>query len=161
MKKSILLLMLINVFACAKLQNDENQSVKSNLPVLTLQQRQDLVWQSMQLLGTPYRWGGMHQDGFDCSGLVQYVYHHAIQFKLPRTAQEMAAMSHRISLQDLKIGDLVFFNTSGKGISHVGIYIGEQRFIHAPSSGKKVQIERLDHPYYAKRWVQAGRISKK
>lgn len=116
----------------------------------------ELMLHSMDLVGTPYRWGGSSESGFDCSGMVQYVYKNALNVNLPRTSREMAAASRSISPAKLQTGDLVFFNTSGKGISHVGLYLGKGEFLHAPRSGSSVKTERLDHPYYAKRFVKAG-----
>ena len=116
----------------------------------------ELIMQSMDLVGTPYRWGGASDAGFDCSGMIQYLYKNALGVNLPRTSRDMAAASKKISQSSLKAGDLVFFNTSGSGISHVGLYIGNNEFIHAPSSGKTVQTERLSKPYYASHFVTAG-----
>lgn len=116
----------------------------------------ELILQSMDLVGTPYRWGGSTDTGFDCSGMIQYLYKNALDVNIPRTSRQMAAASRSINPKKLKSGDLVFFNTSGRGISHVGLYIGNGEFIHAPSSGSVVRTERLDKPYYAKRLVKAG-----
>ena len=117
---------------------------------------QELMLHSMDLVGTPYRWGGSSDSGFDCSGMVQYVYKNAIGISLPRSSRDMAAASRTIRTQDLQTGDLVFFNTSGRGVSHVGLYIGNGQFLHAPHSGSSVQTESLSKPYYAKRFVKAG-----
>ena len=97
---------------------------------------QELMLQSMSLIGTPYRYGGSNTaTGFDCSGMIQYVYQNALGVNLPRTARDMAAASRQISQSRLKTGDLVFFNTGGSSkYSHVGLYIGNGEFIHAPSS---------------------------
>ncbi|MGF6147135.1 Probable endopeptidase Spr precursor [Kingella potus] len=117
---------------------------------------QELMLHSMDLVGTPYRWGGSSDTGFDCSGMVQYVYKNAIGINLPRSSRDMAAASRTISTRELQSGDLVFFNTSGRGISHVGLYLGGGKFLHAPRSGSTVQTESLSSPYYAKRLVKAG-----
>lgn len=116
----------------------------------------ELMLHAMSLVGTPYRWGGSSGSGFDCSGMVQYVYRNALNVGLPRTSREMAAAGRRIAPSELQTGDLVFFNTSGKGISHVGLYLGKGEFLHAPRAGSSVKTERLDHPYYAKRFVKAA-----
>ncbi|MDO4906523.1 C40 family peptidase [Neisseria sp.] len=116
----------------------------------------ELILQSMDLVGTPYRWGGTTENGFDCSGMIQYLYKNALNVNIPRTSRQMAEASRKISPKKLKSGDLVFFNTSGRGISHVGLYIGNGEFIHAPRSGSTVRTERLDKPYYAQRFVKAG-----
>ena len=88
--------------------------------------------------------------------MIQYVYKHALGVNLPRSSRDMAAASRTISTRDLQTGDLVFFNTSGSGISHVGLYLGGGKFLHAPRSGSTVQTESLSKPYYAQRLVKAG-----
>ena len=118
---------------------------------------QELMLHSMGLIGTPYRWGGSSTaTGFDCSGMIQFVYKNALGVSLPRTARDMAAASRKISDNQLKAGDLVFFNTGGSSkYSHVGLYIGNGEFIHAPSSGKTIKTEKLSSPYYAKHYLGA------
>ena len=119
-------------------------------------QAADKTLKNMDLVGTPYRWGGSTDTGFDCSGMIQYVYRNALGVNLPRSSRDMAAASRTISTRDLQTGDLVFFNTSGSGISHVGLYLGGGKFLHAPRSGSTVQTESLSKPYYAQRLVKAG-----
>lgn len=110
---------------------------------------QELLMHSMSLIGKPYRYGGTsRQSGFDCSGMVQYIYRHVLGVSLPRTADGMARAGMKIAPSSLKTGDLVFFNTSGKPYSHVGLYIGDGRFIHAPNSRSVVKISQLDNRYY-------------
>ena len=118
---------------------------------------QELMLHSMGLVGTPYRWGGSSTStGFDCSGMIQFVYKNALGVSLPRTARDMAAASRKIPDNQLKAGDLVFFNTGGSSqYSHVGLYIGNGEFIHAPSSGKTIKTEKLSSPYYAKHYLGA------
>jgi cell wall-associated NlpC family hydrolase len=117
---------------------------------------QELLLQSMSLIGTPYRYGGSTRDnGFDCSGMVQYVYRQALQVNLPRTARDIAAVSTPIRTRDLQVGDLVFFNTSGQAYSHMGLYIGNGKFIHAPSSNGVIRTARLDQPYFSQRFTGA------
>ena len=118
---------------------------------------QELMLHSMGLIGTPYKWGGSSTaTGFDCSGMIQYVYQNALGVNLPRTARDMAAASRKIPDRQMKAGDLVFFNTGGSHrYSHVGLYIGNGEFIHAPSSGKTIQTEKLSKPYYAKNYLGA------
>ena len=118
---------------------------------------QELMLQSMSLIGTPYKYGGSNTaTGFDCSGMIQYVYQNALGVSLPRTARDMAAASRQISQSRLKTGDLVFFNTGGSSkYSHVGLYIGNGEFIHAPSSNGTIRTEKLSSPYFAKRFVGA------
>lgn len=107
-------------------------------------------------IGTPYVYGGTTKDGVDCSGFTQAVFREC-GVEIPRTASAQAAASSSVSASDLKFGDLVFFNTSGSGISHVGIYVGSGFFVHA-SSSHGVRRETLAHPYYASRIVCAGRF---
>lgn len=118
---------------------------------------QELMLHSMGLIGTPYRWGGSSTaTGFDCSGMIQFVYKNALDVSLPRTARDMAVASRKIPDNQLKAGDLVFFNTGGSSqYSHVGLYIGNGEFIHAPSSGKTIKTEKLSSPYYAKHYLGA------
>lgn len=118
---------------------------------------QELMLHSMGLVGTPYRWGGSSTaTGFDCSGMIQFVYKNALGVSLPRTARDMAAASRKIPDNQLKAGDLVFFNTGGSSqYSHVGLYIGNGEFIHAPSSGKTIKTEKLSTPFYAKNYLGA------
>jgi len=112
---------------------------------------------AQSLAGSPYRYGGATPRGFDCSGLVYYAYRKA-GLSVPRTTREQYQRSERISLSAIHRGDLLFFKLSSRGVSHVGIYTGNGRFIHAPSSGKRVSYARLDNPYWKKRLLAAGRI---
>ncbi len=107
--------------------------------------------------GAPYRYGGSSPRGFDCSGLVYYSYRKA-GVRLPRTTREQYRYTSRIPLSDVHRGDLLFFRLSSNGISHVGIYTGKGRFIHAPSSGRQVMYSSLDNPYWKHRLLAAGRI---
>ncbi len=107
-------------------------------------------------LGTPYVYGGESKSGVDCSGFTQAVYS-AVDIDIPRTASQQAQASAKVAPGDLKFGDLIFFNTEGSGISHVGIYIGDGFFVHA-SSSRGVVRESLSKEYYAQRIVSAGRF---
>lgn len=109
-------------------------------------------------LGSDYRYGGHSpMEGFDCSGLVYYSFLKA-GIRLPRTAYGQYKRSRPVPKQHLKKGDLVFFRIYRSRVSHVGIYLGNKRFIHAPSTGKSVSIAKLDDPYWQKRYIRAGRI---
>lgn len=120
---------------------------------------QQLVDEALDYLGVRYRFGGTSPEtGLDCSGLVLNVFRNAIGFDLPRTASEMARMGDKIGRQDLKPGDLVFFNTMRRAFSHVGIYLGNGKFVHAPSSGGKVRVEAISTGYWAKRFNGARRL---
>ena len=122
---------------------------------------QSLLSRAMGLLGTPYRWGGSSPDsGFDCSGLVNYVFRTALGIELPRVSRDMAKIANgqAIDRSALTAGDLVFFGRSGKSIDHVGIYVGDGRFLHAPSAGKDVRVDTLTTGYWAARYLQARRV---
>jgi cell wall-associated NlpC family hydrolase len=118
-----------------------------------------LAGAALNYLGIRYRNGGESpSEGFDCSGLVNYVADQSLGLKLPRTAAEMARVGTPVSRKDLQVGDLVFFNTMGRRYSHVGIYVGEDRFVHSPSRGGVVRVESLDMAYWSKRYNGARRL---
>lgn len=112
----------------------------------------DVLFSALGLVGTPYHWGGNTPDsGFDCSGLVRYVYDTTLDIALPRTSHAMSEIdAPRVKLDQLDAGDLVFFHGGSSRISHVGIYVGKGRFVHAPNSGGKVRLDRLDNPYWSR-----------
>jgi hypothetical protein len=119
----------------------------------------ELVNRSLSMLGVNYKWGGNTPDsGLDCSGLVRYVYGETIGRMLPRRSVEMSRVGEPVRLDKLKPGDLVFFNTLRRAFSHVGIYIGNSEFVHAPSTGGSVRVESLDTRYWAKRFSGARRL---
>jgi cell wall-associated NlpC family hydrolase len=120
----------------------------------------ELVMQAMNFLGVPYRRGGdSAEEGFDCSGFTRHVFEHSIGLVLPRRAHEQATQAglDKVARTELKPGDLVFFNTMRRAFSHVGIYIGEGRFIHAPATGGEVRVEDMRMAYWAKRFDGARR----
>ena len=109
----------------------------------------NVLSRAVNVLGTPYRWGGSSPSkGFDCSGLVKYAFNDAT-FDLPRTSNAMAS-GHGVKVErkDLKPGDLIFFNIKSRRVNHVAIYLGNDRFIHAPRRGKAVSIDTLNKPYW-------------
>ncbi len=114
---------------------------------------------ALGLVGTPYRYGGnTPESGFDCSGLVTYVFADMLDLRLPRTSRELARVQGpKISAERLSSGDLVFFG-SGDEVWHVGIYVGEGRFVHAPSSGGTVRLDALDNPYWQRHYSGAKRV---
>lgn len=120
----------------------------------------DMVMGSMKFLGVPYVRGGTSAtNGFDCSGFTRYVFEHSLGLVLPRRADDQAKASSLVAVKrdDLKPGDLVFFNTLRRTFSHVGIYIGEGKFIHAPRPGGEVRVEDMSESYWTKRFTGARR----
>ena len=114
---------------------------------------------ALSLIGVDYRFGGNSPDqGLDCSGLIRYVFQQATGISLPRSARDQARVGELISRDNLQPGDLVFFNTRRFQFSHVGLYIGDNRFIHAPSSGGAVEVVNLDNRYWHKAFDGARRI---
>jgi len=118
---------------------------------------EEIALRAIALVGKPYRYGGVDLKGFDCSGLVVYIFHE-LGIDIPRSAAEQYQRALHVSRSDLMPGDLVFFHINRRRISHVGIYVGENRFVHAPQTGKHVELRNLDDSYFARRWVGAGRI---
>lgn len=119
----------------------------------------DLVVNAMGFLGVPYKRGGnTAETGFDCSGFVRAMYEQTIGLVLPRRADQQAAATQSIDKADLKPGDLVFFNTLRRTFSHVGIYVGEGRFIHSPKPGAEVRVESMKIDYWASRFDGARRV---
>lgn len=117
----------------------------------------DVVGTALELLGVPYRFGGSDPSGFDCSGLVQWVYaRHGTD--LPREVRDQYRVGRKIALEDVQPGDLIFFETVARGASHVGVVIGEGRFVHAPSSNGVVRIEPYNANYWIRRLVGARRV---
>ena len=120
---------------------------------------ESVLRRAMALLGTPYRWGGTSENGFDCSGLVGYVFKSALGIELPRISREMANSGERVERAALNAGDLVFFSRRGKRVDHVGIYVGNGQFLHAPRTGKDVMISSLDTGYWSGKFMQARRVA--
>lgn len=125
-----------------------------------LTRTRDLVLHAMGFLGVHYKYGGNSPEtGFDCSGLVHYVFSQALGLILPRDTQSISHSGEEITRDELQPGDLVFFNTLRQPFSHVGIYLGDQRFIHAPSRGGQVEIVSMADRYWRQRYNGARRIS--
>lgn len=122
-------------------------------------QAEELILRAVAMLGVNYRYGGTSPErGFDCSGFVRHVFGDALGITLPRNAIAQSQAGLPISTNDLRPGDLVFFNTLRRAFSHVGIYIGNNRFIHAPRAGQSIKIAQLSHPYWARRFNGARRV---
>lgn len=120
---------------------------------------QTVLRRALALLGTPYRWGGTSENGFDCSGLVGYVFKTALGIELPRVSREMANSGEQIERAALNAGDLVFFSRRGKRVDHVGIYVGNGQFVHAPRTGKDVMVSSLDTGYWSHKFLKARRVA--
>lgn len=129
--------------------------------IVSLQQKTNvadtLLKKAKTFIGTPYRFGGNTPSGFDCSGFMQYVFKN-VGVSLPRNSRDMATVGNHVRRDALQIGDMVFFAHNGTTISHVGMYVGEDRFIHAPSSGKSVEITNLNSNYWKSRYITARRV---
>ena len=119
----------------------------------------DLVMNAMNFLGVPYRRGGTDERGFDCSGFVRSMYEQTIGLVLPRRAKDQAAATEKIEKQELKPGDLVFFNTMRQTFSHVGIYLGDNKFIHSPKPGQQVRVDDMREAYWQRRFTGARRVT--
>lgn len=121
---------------------------------------QDIMLQALGLIGVTYRWGGNSpESGLDCSGFIRYVFQQSMNIALPHNAFAISRLGEDVDKDALKPGDLVFFNTLGRKFSHVGIYLGDDRFIHSPSKGSKIQIVRLSDAYWATRFNGAKRVT--
>jgi cell wall-associated NlpC family hydrolase len=111
---------------------------------------------ALSLQGTRYRYGGASRDGFDCSGLVFYA-HRRLGLEVPRTSNDQAEEAEHVKRRKLERGDLVFFRIDSRKVNHVGIYVGDHRFVHAPGDGKPVTVSSLDDEFYAESFSGAGR----
>ena len=121
---------------------------------------QEVLINALSLTGIKYRYGGNSPaTGFDCSGFVRYVFQNAANLTLPPTARAISQIGKRVKKDELQPGDLVFFNTLKSAFSHVGIYIGNNNFIHAPSAGKTVRVESMQQGYWASRFEGAQRLN--
>ncbi len=121
--------------------------------------RSEVVLIALSQVGLPYRWGGLSPiAGFDCSGLVVYVFNQSIQLAVPRTAAAQARAGRGVRRADLRPADLVFYNTMRQRYSHVGIYVGRNRFVHAPAANEIIRVESMEIPYWQHRFDGARRF---
>lgn len=151
--KAIFLLSMLLLSACAFMKSDVQTKGSDSAA-------NNLTSYAISLVGTRYKYGGNSPDtGFDCSGFVNHVFRHTLSIKLPRSSYDISHIGQAISTGNLRVGDLVFFNTQQHKFSHVGIYLGSDRFIHAPSSGGKVRTENMRDKYWEKHYDGARRIT--
>ncbi len=148
--------------ACAQQPISPNESAQVPEPALQpapeLSRAGDAAIFAMAQLGSPYRYGGTSPAGFDCSGLVRYSYGLA-GVTLPRETREQRKVTRRLEPDDeIAAGDLLFFHFGKGGALHVGLYVGNGEFVHAPSSGGKVRVEQFDAPHWKKRFIEARRV---
>ena len=138
----------------------ETEPEAASVPVINaIDRASSVALQALAHLGTPYRVGGLSpQTGFDCSGLVTYVYREGAGLALPRNTFDLSLLGQPVERGALRPGDLVFYNTQRRENSHVGIYLGEDRFIHAPTSGGEVRVESLRADYWMRRYNGARRV---
>ena len=131
----------------------------STVSTAVVDKTETLINNAMQLIGVRYRWGGnTPQSGLDCSGFVRYVFNDTFGFLLPRKSAQMSKVGLEVGKEELRPGDLVFFNTMRHAFSHVGIYVGDNKFIHAPSRGKSIRVDDMNKVYWVKRYNGARRI---
>lgn len=151
MKLPIQLLLLATLAACGSspTRHENTSDGRSN----------ELVMYAMSLADTPYRYGGDTVGaGFDCSGYVRHVYAHVLDLELPRTSKQISRVGTPLRPAELRPGDLVFYDTQRSPYSHVGLYIGDGKFVHSPKSGDRIRVERMEFDYWKTRYNGARRI---
>ena len=139
---------------------DEQNSVEQTPQDTSWQAKtQEILINAMSLTGIKYKYGGSNPDtGFDCSGFVRYVFSQAANLTLPPTARAISQIGKTVKKEELQPGDLVFFNTLKSAFSHVGIYVGDNKFIHAPRTGGEVRVENMQNSYWQRRYNGAQRL---
>jgi len=155
----LLLAILLSLLAgCSSMEPQRNAfaSKRSHVAYQDSAKRNDVVMYAFGLINVDYRFGGANpESGLDCSGMVSYIYQNSLGLKLPHNAARIAHLGRDISPSELRPGDLVFFNTQNRPYSHVGIYIGDDRFIHAPHTNGKIEVSSLKNRYFAQRFEAA------
>jgi cell wall-associated NlpC family hydrolase len=156
----IFICILSSLSGCASFNSKNHTAKVAQFKQDTSVGSEDISIAAVGLVGVPYRYGGNNPNGgFDCSGLITYVFSKSANIKLPRTIQEMSNRGQSVANGPPAPGDLVFFNTTGAKYSHAGIYVGQGRFVHAPSAGGTVRLEYITTPYWAARFTEARRLS--
>ncbi len=174
--KVIATVLILSLSLCASVMADEVLTVNaegvilysadglenSASPISSWQAKtQEVIMNALSLTGVKYKFGGNSPEtGFDCSGFVRYVFRNAANLTLPPTARAISQLGKTVKKEELQPGDLVFFNTLKSAFSHVGIYIGSNQFIHAPSAGKAVRVENMQQSYWSNRFNGAQRLNK-
>lgn len=145
------LILSLLLAACASTPSDSS---------LSSARMNEVALYALSLADTPYLYGGSaRENGFDCSGFVQFVYLNTLGLRLPRTSAEMSRIGMHLDRNRLLPGDLVFFNTNQQAYSHVGIYVGDGRFVHSPSTGKRIHVASLSEGYWEARYDGARRLN--
>lgn len=154
LKRSLLSLCVFATVSCASTFEDTESASRGEAGGSP-----EIALQAVSLIGVPYKYGGDEpESGLDCSGLVRYLFRETLRTELPRSAAQMSELGQHVDTHELKPGDLVFYNTLKRAFSHVGVYLGEGKFIHAPSSGGYVRIENMKVSYWEKRFNGARRL---
>lgn len=150
----------IDTYAASKRETRYDlRLVPEAFPSEPTERRDNLVGTALGLIGIPYQWGGnTPESGMDCSGFVRYVFNKVLGVELPRRSAAISRATVSISTAELRPGDLVFFQTTQEMFSHVGIYIGEHKFVHAPSTGSTIRVDDLQNAYWHRRFSGARRI---
>ncbi|GAA0826188.1 hypothetical protein GCM10009079_41120 [Ralstonia mannitolilytica] len=147
------------VFKDTEVHADAKSDAKPGLISNVMSKTGDVVMNALGMIGLRYRFGGnTPESGLDCSGFVRYVFNDTFGFLLPRRAVEMSRVGTSVDMAELRPGDLVFFNTMRHTFSHVGIYIGDNKFVHAPSTGSKIRVDDMTASYWVTRYNGARRI---
>lgn len=153
MQRTLLILLLALLAACS------SSPRHTAAPSASEAEMNELVMYAMSLADIPYRYGGASpDDGFDCSGFVGHVFQHTLKITLPRTSRELSRVGKSLKSDQLRPGDLVFFNTLDRPYSHVGIFVGDGKFVHSPKTGSRIRVEKLGERYWTSRYNGARRI---
>ena len=151
---------LLFLAGCSTFGSKSNQAKVAQFKQDTSVGTEGISIAAIGLVDVPYRYGGnTPKGGFDCSGLIAYVFNKSAGIKLPRTIQQMSTQGFGIESGPPAPGDLLFFNTTGEKYSHAGIYVGQGRFVHAPSAGGTVRLDYITSPYWAAKFTEARRIT--